>query len=108
VYNETKLLILKEIKMTPKSIIKPIVLTTVELGTTFAVGHMLNKAITTAIPDLGLWNEGMTRKENAIHAAKLIGVAVGIALVAGAVATVVTTTTERIIWNDTEEIEQEN
>jgi uncharacterized membrane protein len=95
-------------KMTPKSIIKPIVLTTVELGTTFAVGHMLNKAITTAIPDLGLWNEGMTRKESAIHAAKLIGVAVGIALVAGAVATVVTTTTERIIWNDTEEIEQEN
>ena len=93
--------------MTPKSIIKPIVLTTVELGTVFAVGTALNQAVMTIAPNLGMWNVEWTRKEKAIQAAKLIGVSVGIALVAGAAANVAATTTERIIWNDTEEIEQE-
>jgi len=94
--------------MTPKSILKPIVLTTVELGTTFAVGQVLNKAVITVVPELGLWDEAWTRKEKAIQAAKLIGISVGIALIAGAAATAVKTTTERIIWNDAEDIEPEN
>jgi len=94
--------------MTIQSIVKPIVLCTVELGTTFAVGAMLNKALISVAPELGLWNETNTRKEKAIQAAKLIGASVGIALVAGAVATAVTKTTERIIWNDTEDINPEN
>jgi uncharacterized membrane protein len=99
---------LKEIKMTPKSIIKPVVLTTVELGTTFAVGLMLNKAVTSVMPDLGSWNEEWTRKEKAIKITKLLGVAVGIGLLANVAATVARTTTERIIWNDTEDIDPEN
>jgi uncharacterized membrane protein len=94
--------------MTPKSIIKPVVLTTVELGTTFAVGLMLNKAITTVLPDLGSWNEEWTRKEKAIKITKLLGISVGIGLLASVAATAARTATERIIWNDTEDIDPEN
>jgi hypothetical protein len=94
--------------MTPKSIIKPFVLTTVELGTTFTVGLMLNKAVTSVMPDLGSWNEEWTRKEKAIKITKLLGIAVGIGLLANVAATAARTATERIIWNDTEDIDPEN
>ena len=94
--------------MTPKDIVKPVVLATVEIGTVFAVGQVLNKAVTTVLPDLGLWDEEWTRKEKTIQIAKLLGVSVGIALVAGAVATAAKSTTERIIWNDEEDINPEN
>lgn len=88
--------------MNPQSFIRPVVLTTVELGTVFAVGTVLNKALMTVAPDLGLWNGEWTRKEKAIQAAKLIGVSVGIALIAGAAANVARTATEQVIWNDIE------
>jgi uncharacterized membrane protein len=94
--------------MTPKSIVKPIVLTSVELGTTFAVGLMLNKAVTSVMPDLGLWDEEWTRKEKAIKITKLLGIAVGIGLLANVAAQAARITTERIIWNDAEDIEPEN
>ena len=94
--------------MNPKTILKPVVLTTVEVGTVFGISHLLNKAATAVMPDLGMWQEGQTRKENAIHAAKIIGVSVAIALVAGTVASVAKLTTERFIWNDVEVIEPEN
>lgn len=82
------------------TIIKPVVLTTVELGTTFAVGAALNKAVIDIVPELGSWSEEWTRKEKTIQAAKLIGVSVGIALVAGVVATAARSATEQIIWSD--------
>jgi len=94
--------------MTPKSIVKPVVLTGIEIGTVFAVSQVLNKAVTTVVPDLGLWSEEWTRKEKVIQTVKLVGVSVGIALIAGAAATAVKSTTERIIWNDAEVIEPEN
>ena len=94
--------------MTPTSIIKPIVLNTVEVVTAFTVSHLLNKAVLTAIPDLGLWNGEWTRKEKAIQAAKVISIAVGAGVIAGLAGTAVRTTTERIIWNDTEDIDPEN
>ena len=86
--------------MNLQSFIKPVVLTTVELGTTFAVGAALNKAIMTVAPELGLWCEEWTRKEKTIQAVKLIGVSVGIAVIAGVAATAVSSATEQIIWSD--------
>lgn len=94
--------------MTPQSIIKPIVLNTVEVVTAFTVSHMLNKAAFAAMPSLQLWNGEWTRKEKAIQAAKVIGLAVGAGVIAGLAGTAVRTTTERIIWNDTEDISPEN
>ncbi len=94
--------------MNPQSIVKPVVLMTVEIGTTFAVGLALNKAVSTVLPDLGLWNEEWTRKEKAIKITKLLGVAVGIGLLASVAAQAASLATERIIWNDTEDIDPEN
>lgn len=94
--------------MTPQSIIKPVVLTTVDVVTSFTVSYMLNKAAFAAMPDLQLWNEQWTRKEKAIQAAKVISLAIGAGVIAGLAGTAVRTTTERIIWNDTEDIDPEN
>jgi len=95
-------------KMTIQSIVKPVVLNTVEVVTAFTVSHLLNKAALTAIPDLGLWNGEWTRKEKAIQAAKVISIAVGAGVIAGFAGTAVRTATERIIWNDEEDIDPEN
>ncbi len=87
-----------------QSIMRPIVLNTVEVVTAFTVSHLLNKAALAVIPDLGLWNEEWTRKEKTVQAAKIIGIAVGAGVVAGLAGTAVRTTTERILeWNDAEE-----
>lgn len=94
--------------MTPKSIIKPVVLGTVEVVTVFTVSHLLNKAALTAIPDLQLWNEEWTRKEKAVQAAKMISIAVGAGIIAGFAGSAVRTTMDRTIWSDMEEIEPEN
>ena len=86
--------------MIPQSIVKPIVLTSVEVITAFSVSHMLNKAAFTAMPDLRLWDEQWTRKEKAIQAAKVIGLGIGAGIIAGLAGTAVRTTTERIFWDD--------
>ena len=87
--------------MTIQSIMRPIVLTTVEVSTVFAVSYAINKVVTKVKPELGLWNAEWTRREKAIQAAKLIGLAVTTALVAEVAATAVRSTTERILtWND--------
>jgi len=86
--------------MNPQSLIKPVVLGTVEVVTAFTVSHLLNKAALKAIPDLDLWNEEWTRKEKALRAAKIVGIAVGAGVVAGLAATAVRSATEQIIWSD--------
>ena len=86
--------------MNPQSIIKPVVLGTVEVVTAFTVSHLLNKAALTAIPDLGLWNGEWTRKEKTIQAAKVISIAIGAGVIAGLAATAVRSATEQIIWSD--------
>ncbi len=93
--------------MIPQSIIKPIVLNTVEVVTAFTVSHLLNKAALTAMPELVLWDGEWTRKEKAIQATKVIGIAVGAGVIAGIAGNAVRTTTERIIWNDTGTIDPE-
>jgi len=94
--------------MTPIRFIKPVVLTTVDIVTALTVSTVLNRAVLRVMPDLGSWNGEWTRKEKAIQAAKLIGISVGTGIVAGLAATAVRSATERIIWNDAEDIQPEN
>lgn len=93
--------------MNPQNIIKPVVLVTVDLVTAITVTSVLNRAILTRMPKLGLWNESWTRKEKAIQAAKVIGIGVGCGLIAGFAGTAARSATERIFWNDLEVINPE-
>ena len=92
--------------MTIQSIMRPIVLTTVEVSTVFAVSYAVNRIVTKVKPELGLWDGEWTRKEKTLQAAKLIGLAVATALVAEAAATTVRSATERLLsYNDAEDID---
>ena len=89
--------------MDPQSFIKPVVLTSVDVVTSFTVSHLLNKAAFAAMPDLKLWNEQWTRREKAIQVTKVVGLAIGAGVIAGLAGAAVRTTTERIFWNDMKE-----
>lgn len=90
--------------MTPKTVGKTILLASSDVAITFAVSSMLNRGITKVIPGITEWNEEWTRKEKAIQAAKLVGVTIGIAMVAGAAATVVHNAIDNNLWNDDIEV----
>jgi MFS-type transporter involved in bile tolerance (Atg22 family) len=90
--------------MTPKFVGKTILLGTADVVTTIGVSTALNRGIMKIAPSLGEWDEEWTRKEKAIQTAKLLGVVVGIALVAGAAASVVHNAIDDNLWNDDIEV----
>lgn len=90
--------------MTPKSVTKTLILASSDIGITMAVGAALNKAVVRVAPSLTEWDEEWTRKEKAIQTAKLLGLTVGIAVAAGAVATAVHNVIDENLWNEDEEV----
>lgn len=91
--------------MTPKSITKTILLASTDLGITLAVQTGLQMAVNKVDPNYTEWNEEWTSKQKAIRTAKVIGVTMGIAVVAGVAATVVHGLIDENLWNDTEEVQ---
>jgi hypothetical protein len=87
--------------MDAKMLVKPVVLTTVQVSTSIGVTLGINKVINRVRPELLEANlmEG-SGKEQAIKAAKIIAVSVGVALIAGAVAHAATNQVENVFWPD--------
>jgi len=83
------------------NVLKPVVLTSIRVGTSVGLSLGITKAINRANPDVLDANliEGST-KEQLVKAAKIIGVSIGIALVAGAVANLATNQIETIFWSN--------
>lgn len=91
--------------MTPKSVTKTILLASSDLATTFAVQTGLQLVVNKIAPNLTEWDEEWTNKQKALRAAKLIGVTLGIAVAAGATATVVHSLIDENLWNNDEEVQ---
>lgn len=80
--------------------VKPVILTTVGVGTTFAVTTALSKTIERVAPNTLVYVEGMDRKETAIYTAKVLGVAIGVSLLATVIATKAQSIVEDAIWHE--------
>lgn len=93
--------------MNPQSIIKPVVLTSLEVGTSWAALSALNSIAMKVMPNMTEWNEEWSNKEKALQVTKVLGVVVVTSIAAGAIANVVSNTVEGIFWSDEEIVEEE-
>lgn len=83
-----------------KPVVKTLVLVSADLGVSYAVNTGLSKAATRVMPTLKEWNEEWTPQEKAIQAAKLVGVTLGIAVVAAGTVMVVHNAIDENLWTD--------
>lgn len=95
--------------MTPKSVVKSVLLATSDIGTTFTVQTSLQMVVNRILPDLKEWDEEWTQKEKTLQTIKVIGITAGIAVAAGVTASVIHTIIDENLWNDDIEVlEPEN
>lgn len=89
--------------MDAKPIVKTIVLVSADLGVSHVVNTGLSRVAMRVMPSLTEWNEEWTRKEKAKQAAKLVGVTLGIAVVAAGAVLVVHNAIDENLWPNEEE-----